>query len=41
MVGWYHGLGGHESEQGLGVGDGRGGVLPVPGIAKSRTGLSD
>ena len=41
MVGWHHGLGGHESEQGLGVGDGRGGVLPVPGIAKSRTGLSD
>ena len=26
MVGWHHGLGGHESEQGLGVGDGWGGV---------------
>ena len=24
MVGWHHGLNGHESEQGLGVGDRQG-----------------
>ena len=24
MVGWYHGLDGHESEQAPGVGDGQG-----------------
>ena len=26
MVGWYHGLNGHEFEQALGVGDGQGGL---------------
>ena len=26
MVGWYHGLNGHEFEQAPGVGDGRGGL---------------
>ena len=26
MVGWHHGLDGHEFEQGLGVGDGQGGL---------------
>ena len=26
MVGWHHQLGGHESEQTLGVGDGQGGL---------------
>ena len=27
MVGWYHQLNGHESEQALGVGDGQGGLV--------------
>ena len=26
MVGWHHQLDGHESEQGLGLGDGQGGL---------------
>ena len=26
MVGWHHGLNGHEFEQSLGVGDGQGGL---------------
>ena len=26
MVGWHHGLNGHEFEQALGVGDGQGGL---------------
>ena len=26
MVGWHHQLNGHEFEQGLGVGDGQGGL---------------
>ena len=27
MVGWHHGLNGHESEQAPGVGDGQGGLV--------------
>ena len=27
MVGWYHRLNGHDSEQTLGVGDGQGGLV--------------
>ena len=27
MVGWYHRLDGHESEQAPGVGDGQGGLV--------------
>ena len=27
MVGWHHGLNGHEFEQASGVGDGQGGVM--------------
>ena len=27
MVGWHHGLDGHEFEQALGVGDGQGSLL--------------
>ena len=42
MVGWHHRLDGHEFEQALGVGDGRGGLVCCgPGVAKSRTRLSD
>ena len=42
MVGWHHRLDGQESEQTLGVGDGRGGLhAAVHGVTKSRTRLSD
>ena len=27
MVGWHHQLNGHEFEEGLGVGDGQGGLV--------------
>ena len=27
MVGWHHGLDGHEFEQALGIGDGQGGLV--------------
>ena len=41
MVGWQHGLEGHESEQALGVGDGQGSLAcAVHGAAKSQTGLN-
>ena len=42
MVGWHHQLSGHQSEQGLGVGDGQESLAcSVHEIAKSRTRLSD
>ena len=42
MVGWHHRLSGHQSEQGLGVGDGQESLAcSVHEIAKSRTWLSD
>ena len=42
MVGWHHGLNGHDFEQALGVGDGQGGLrAAVHGVTKSRTRLSD
>ena len=38
MVGWHHGLDGHEFEQGLGVDDGQGSLrAAVHGITKNRT----
>ena len=36
MVGWHHGLNGHEFEQAPGVGDGQG-SLAVHGVAESDT----
>ena len=43
MVGWHHGLNGHESEQGLGVGDRQGGLAccDLWGWTKSWTRLND
>ena len=42
MVGWHHRLSGHQSEQGLGVGDGQESLAcSVHEIGKSRTRLSD
>ena len=42
MVGWHHGLNGHESEQTLGDGEGREAwCATVHGVAKSRTQLSN
>ena len=42
IVGWHHRLNGHQSEQGLGVGDGQESLAcSVHEIAKSRTRLSD
>ena len=42
MVGWYHQLNGHESEQALGVGDIQGSLAAaVHGVAKSQTRLSN
>ena len=42
MIGWHHQLDGHESEQAPGVGDGQGSLACCsPGVAESRTGLSD
>ena len=42
MVGWYQRLNEHEFEQGLGVGDGQGGLAYCSSwVAKSRTQLSD
>ena len=41
IVGWDHGLDGHEFEQALGVGDGQGGLCAtVHGVANSQTQLS-
>ena len=38
MVGWHHGLYGHEFEQALGVGDGQGSwCAAVHGVLKSQT----
>jgi len=46
IVGWHHGLDGHESEPAPGVGNGQGSLvcleaLEVHGVAKSQTRLSD
>ena len=42
LVGWPHGLNGHEFEQTLVDGDGQGGLAAaVHGVAKSQTRLSD
>ena len=42
MVGWYHGLDGHEFEQAPGVGDGQGTWhAAVHGVTKSWIQLSD
>ena len=42
MVGWHHGLNGHDFEQAPGVGKGQGSLAcAVHGGAKSRTRLSD
>ena len=42
MVGWYHQLNGHESEQAPGVGDGwEAWRAAGHGVAKSQTQLSD
>ena len=42
MVGWHHGLDGHEFEQAPGDGDGQGGLACCShGVAKSWTRLSD
>ena len=40
MAGWHHRLNGHKFGWTPGVGDGRGGLAPVHGVAKSRTQLS-
>ena len=41
MVGWHHGLNGHEFEQAAGVGDGREAWrTAVHGVAKSWTRLN-
>ena len=36
MVGWHHGLNGHEFEQALGVGDGQGSLAAVHVVVKSQ-----
>ena len=36
MVGWHHGLDGHEFEQAPGAGDGQPGVLPAMGRQRVR-----
>ena len=43
MVGWHHGLNGHEFEQALGDGEGQGspGVLQIHGVTKSQRHLTD
>ena len=42
MIGWHHGLDGHESEQAPGGGDGWGSLAcAVHEFAKSRTQLSN
>ena len=42
MVGWHHGLNGHDFEQTLGVDDGHGGLSAVvSGVAEGQTRLSD
>ena len=41
MVGWHHGLNGHEFEQVPGVGDGQGSLACIHGVTKSRTRLSN
>ena len=42
MVGWHHGLDGHEFEQAPGVGDGQGSLCAaVHGITKNRTWVSN
>ena len=42
MVGWHDQLGGHESKQALGVGDGQGSLCAaVHEVAKSWTWLSN
>ena len=41
MVGWNHGLNGHDFEQSLGDGEGHGGLTVVHGVAKSWTRLNN
>ena len=42
MVGWHHGLNGHEFEQSLGDGEGQGSLaFCIHGVAKNQTRLSD
>ena len=41
MVGWHHLLNGHEFEQALGVGDGRGGLACCGPWGRKELGLSD
>ena len=42
MVGWHHGLNGHEFERALGAGDGQESLAAaVYGVTKSRTRLSN
>ena len=42
MVGWYHGLNGHEFEQGLGDSEGQGKLACCShGVTKSQTQLSN
>ena len=42
MIGWHHGLDGHEFEQAPGIGDEQGSLECCShGVAKSRTWLSD
>ena len=41
MVGWYHGLDGHEFEQASGLGDGQGSLVCCSLWGHSRTRLSD
>ena len=43
MVGWHHGLDGHEFEQTLGIGDGQGSLACCSpwGHKESNIGLSD
>ena len=41
MTGWHHQLDGHEFEQALGVGDGRGGLACCGPWGRKESGLSD
>ena len=41
LVGWHHQCDGHEFEQALGVGDGKGSLACIHGVTKSETRLSN